>query len=142
MGTAEEKVFEILVASYREIDKIILTLSTGALGLSLVFLEKVFPTKIGIEYTYLKCSWILLVIAILSTVVGQFARAKHLDITFYYRLGELPRPNFGDYYERHFIDGDRWNTISGFFSVIGRSSFILGIIFTFIFAVSSYEAVR
>lgn len=59
-----------------EFDKGILTLSSGALGLSLVFLEKIAPSPAVETLPYLTLAWTFLILSVLS-VLASFRTSVH-----------------------------------------------------------------
>lgn len=79
-------------ANYESLDKSILTLSSGALALSLSFLKDLVPMTVSIWFPALITSWVLFVLAIsftlLSTYVSQSAHDRQLENLDAYRRGE------------------------------------------------------
>lgn len=77
-------------SSYEQFDKAILTLSTGGLGLSLVFIKDIIPLAEAVCISLLLTSWVLFVAAILSTlssfVLSQYATDKQLYYAEQYYL--------------------------------------------------------
>lgn len=81
-------------ASYQQFDKYVLTLSTGFLSLSVVFLKDIFPQAVLSDKGLLVTSWILfcasIVTTLISFLVSQFAYQRQLQITedYYVRKDE------------------------------------------------------
>jgi hypothetical protein len=59
-----------------QFDKTITTLSAGALGLSLVFLEKIAPNPSPKTIVYLNFAWIALVLSLVS-ILSSFLLSQH-----------------------------------------------------------------
>jgi len=63
-------------ASADQFDKAILTLAAGALGLSLVFLEKIAPNPSPKTINYLSISWTALVVSLIA-ILSSFILSQH-----------------------------------------------------------------
>jgi hypothetical protein len=84
-------------------DRLILTISSGALVLSITFINTII-TSHGIQYIkYLKWSWIFLVITIIVNLLSIWSALKSTD-TYIDRLNkwlptnEMPAPNGRSFY--------------------------------------------
>ena len=65
-----------LQSAYDQFDKAILTLSSGALGVSIAFIKDVVPLARASWKPLLVCSWVGFALAILSTVVSFLVSQK------------------------------------------------------------------
>ena len=78
--------------SYQQFDKAILTLSSGGLGVSIIFLRDILPIEQITNYCFLIGSWILFTISILSTLISfltsQYAYNKQLELIDAYFLNK------------------------------------------------------
>jgi len=59
--------------SYQQFDKAILTLSSGGLGVSIIFLRDILPLEQITNYCFLIGSWILFTISITCTLISFLA---------------------------------------------------------------------
>jgi len=70
--------------SYQQFDKAILTLSSGGLGVSIIFLRDILPLEQITNYYFLIGSWMLFTISILSTLISfltsQYAYSEQLRL--------------------------------------------------------------
>ena len=98
-------------------DNAILTLSSAALGLSLVFLKDILPINKIDCLSLLICSWVFFGLAIISVIVSYFtsqkAIEKQLIISYEYYI-EKKESAFEEEnpFARH---TERLNKLSGFF---------------------------
>lgn len=71
--------------AFQQLDKAILTIASGGLGLSIIFLKDIFTKTIIVHKWLLVGSWGLFVAAILSTLISfltsQFAYKRQLALT-------------------------------------------------------------
>lgn len=88
------KLYELYVDQTKSLDKAILTLAGGAIGLSIVFLDKLADPDDKSNWWILYCSWAFLVLSIVLTMLSHFTSAKailgqidHLD-THYKSISE------------------------------------------------------
>ena len=78
--------------SYQQFDKAILTLSSGGLGVSIIFLRDILPFEQITNYYFLIGSWILFTISITCTLVSfltsQYAYDEQLELINRYFLNK------------------------------------------------------
>lgn len=78
--------------SYQQFDKAILTLSSGGLGVSIIFLRDILPFEQITNYYFLIGSWILFTISITCTLVSfltsQYAYNEQLELINRYFLNK------------------------------------------------------
>ena len=78
--------------SYQQFDKAILTLSSGGLGVSIIFLRDILPLEQITNYCFLIGSWILFTISILCTLISfltsQYAYDEQLELINRYFLNK------------------------------------------------------
>ena len=78
--------------SYQQFDKAILTLSSGGLGVSIIFLRDILPLEQITNYYFLIGSWILFTISILCTLISfltsQYAYDEQLELINRYFLNK------------------------------------------------------
>lgn len=113
---------------YQQFDKAILTLSTGGLGVSIIFLRDILPFEQITNYWFLIGSWILFTISILSTLISfltsQYAYSVQLRLI-----------------EEYFLEKDsdaltkknRFAQITGGLNISAAVFFILAVISTIVF---------
>jgi len=113
---------------YQQFDKAILTLSSGGLGVSIVFLRDILPLEQITNYCFLIGSWILFTISILSTLIsfmtGQYAYSEQLKLIEAYFLNKdsdaLTKKN-------------RFAQITGGLNISAAVFFILAVVSTIVF---------
>jgi len=75
---------EANIKTAEQLDKSLLVLSSGAIGLSVTFMDKSWGLHDRIDSTFLKISWVFfgltIVMVILSFWFSNMAFAKHIDI--------------------------------------------------------------
>jgi hypothetical protein len=78
------------LSNSERLDNAILTLSTGALGLSLAFIKDIVPVKLAVHLWLIKMSWWLfgvsIVLTLLSFVTSQLGIKKQLEYAKEYYL--------------------------------------------------------
>jgi len=113
-------------------DNAILSLSTGALGISIVFIKDIVPIKTAQNILLLKISWWLFGLSIISTVVSFVAsqagiRTQLKFAEHYYLLKQeeyLKKKNFS-------------SLINDFLNYMSGAIFIVAVILTIIFVSSN-----
>ena len=113
-------------SSAEQFDKYILTLSTGALALSITFLKNIAPTPLTESIIFLVLSWSCLIICTLLTLVSfltsQKACSKQVEIL---EKNYLPDEELGNS-KNYMSDLTTWlNRLSIFFFIIGVSLFAI-----------------
>lgn len=114
--------------AFQQLDKAILTIASGGLGLSIVFLKDIF-TRSAIVHTWLLViSWALFVCAILSTLISfltsQFAYKQQLALT---------DKHFANVDESSVMDKSRSKRATEFLNVISVCVLVLAIVALVIF---------
>jgi hypothetical protein len=115
-------------ASYQQFDRYVLTLSTGFLSLSVVFLKDIFPQAILSDKGLLVTSWILFCASIVTTLISflasQFAYTRQLQIT-------------EDYYvrkdEKALQAKNNWARATSVMNIFSAAFFVLAVITTVLF---------
>ena len=114
--------------SCQQFDKAILTLSSGGLGVSIIFLRDILPLEQITNYYFLIGSWILFTISILSTLISfltsQYAYSKQLSLINAYFLNK--DSNAPD-------KKNRFSQITGKLNISAAVFFILAVICTIMF---------
>jgi len=115
-------------------DKWILTLSGGALGLSITFIEKIAQNPTPGALSWLKCSWGCLVIsllaALLSLVTSQSAiRENRKELDLAHSEKRAPSLSFPRWFT-NITNGLNWGSLS---------LFIFGVIFLCIFSFKNID---
>ena len=84
------EIFRCQLSNSQILDKSILSLSSAGLGLSLLFIKSVVPMETAIHLGLLHWSWIMFILAIMSTLVSfpisQKALDNQLEIDYKYRI--------------------------------------------------------
>lgn len=70
---------ELSVKSQEQYDKTVITLSTGALGLSFAFIKDIVNIKIANNLNFLTGSWICFTLSVLSVLLSFLASKYALD---------------------------------------------------------------
>lgn len=114
------------------VDKIILTLSTGALVLSITFLDKIGKPINCFSFFILILSWCVLMFSLLTNILSFiFAKInienKIQDLDEKY---EKHREDKKDFVEKNFV----WEKLTDFCNYFSLFSFLIGIIGFFIYA--------
>lgn len=111
---------ELLLNSYNTLDKHMFLLASGAILLSITFLEKITGNSI-LSYQYiLLTSWVLLIIGLISVLLSFFFSGKAC-----HRSIEILDNNYIGEKEN---GKNIWSNITGFFNLLSIFSIIAGII--------------
>ncbi len=73
---ARKRYEDLFVASHSEFDRVILTVSSGAFGVSLVYIEKIAPLKLASAKWILPLGWFALAIAVAFSLASYLVAAK------------------------------------------------------------------
>lgn len=118
-------------------DKYILTLSSGALGLSLAFIKFIKNINSGSEY-WLVAAWILFSLSTLSTLISfltsQAACRKQVDI--------LEASFFKEDQEEKIDVSNPHSTATGILNVASITLLILGFSVLIIFAIMNIKSIK
>jgi len=129
LSTERQALLNALLDQSRSLDKYILTLAGGALGLSLVFIKDIAPTPKAETIGVLVGSWvsfcISILITLLSFLLSQKAIFKQIGITEGLISGKL------DQNRKH---PNPFRTATGILNWISMVSFIVGVILLITFA--------
>ncbi len=114
--------------SYQQFDKAILTLSSGGLGVSIIFLRDILPFEQITDYSFLIASWVLFALSITCTLISflasQYAYDEQLELINIYFLNKdsdaLTKKN-------------RFAQITGGLNIFAAIFFILAVIGTIMF---------
>jgi len=115
----------------KQFDRAILTYSSGALMLSIIFMEKIASSPIQCK-CLLILSWIFFILAIISTIISfllsQKAHEEQIEILeeLYIQGREEPRPN-------------KFSSLTKYSNILSAIFFILAALFLVIF---SYKNIK
>jgi hypothetical protein len=118
-------------AAFDAFDKAILTLSAGALGLSLVFIKDVVPLATAIRLGLLFWSWALFGASILLTIVSfilshqAFEHQKKMAYKYYIEENEEA------------IHERSWALATRYVTYFAGGSFAAGLVLTLVFAIQN-----
>lgn len=117
-----------LIANSVNYDNAILTLSSGALGLSLAFMKNIVPIDKIIYLHFLIISWGLFGLAIISTIISFLVSQNGL---------ETQRLHSHKYYleknDAYFNKKNTWGTLTDCLNIFSGLCFIFAVIITIIF---------
>lgn len=145
---AKEKIWEALDRSHRDIDKMIISFSSGALALSLLLMDKLFDDPIAIDYYYLRFSWGAFVAAIVITFFGLVSSTRYLHINLFHIIFNTEAPKFKylkkfrELLYQQWTNLKFWESLTPWLNLFGRSAFVIGIVTTLIFATINLEKVQ
>ena len=123
-----DKLTEIEIKNTEAFDKSILALSTGSLGLSIAFLDKVVPYKESICLWLLIIAWVFLSATIILNLISHFIACgecqtlKKYSVQFYFK--------FDDYY-RDLLNNFKSKT--SLINIISACTYILSICIIVVF---------
>jgi hypothetical protein len=132
-----KQAWEDLQNSSDNFDKSVLTLSSGALGLSLSFIKDIVPLNHAMWLLLLYLSWSLfglcIVLTVLSYQFGIRAQKEHLrNLPDYYLQGDEKASK---------QKGRSWRAVEAF-SLLSAGLFTLGLICTVVFCIKNLEGSR
>jgi len=115
-------------ASSDEFDKAMLTLSSGALGLSLAFIKDIVPLKEAASIDWLYASWGCFILCIVVTVLS-------------FRFSMFALEQYEPFLQRYYLEQDKsarnhqsiWNRLVTGCAWAGFGVFLAGLIFTVLF---------
>jgi hypothetical protein len=123
-----------LLDSYRGFDKAILALSSGGLGLTVLFLQKVIMENTIKCRWQLILSWVLFVLTILCNLISFLLSVKATEF-------ELLRSH--EYYIERKDDSmskkNKWQRPLSILNIGTLFSFIAAVVFTFLFSISIFQ---
>jgi hypothetical protein len=111
-----------------ELDKAILTLSSGGLGFSLAFLKDIVPLAQTFFLPLLYCSWALFLAAIVFTVLSFGTHRRALDLQL-----SIADEYFLVQNEKAYDSPNKWAKLTSGLSVTSVATFILAIALTVLF---------
>src|SRR5260370_31644952 len=111
-----------------ELDKAILTLSSGGLGLSLAFLKDIVPLTQTSLLPLLYCSWGLFIVAIVFTVVSFGTHRRALDVQL-----SIADEYFLAENEKAYDTPNSWAKLTAGLSVMSVATFVLAIVLAVLF---------
>jgi len=107
-------------------DKTVLTLSGGALGITIAFINDIIGSDHVINSKYIFCSWILWTISMTAILLSFYtsvnAMRKAIEQVDKRETNNKPAG---------------WDTATGILNIIGGLSFIIGVVFAVIFTYSN-----
>lgn len=65
--------------SYQRADQMVIGGATGALLLSITFLEKIAPSPVVTRPPLLVCAWVVLLVCLSASLFGQYSSARAFD---------------------------------------------------------------
>ena len=117
---------------YRSFDKNILTLASGGLGLSIIFVQHVAPKPVCWSFPFLILTWVCLLLSILSTLISFLTSQE----AFEKRIADLDKqqssPEQGS--ESAMSPNDSWSSWTRRFNIASLVTFWLGVVFFTVFA--------
>lgn len=106
-----------------QFDKLIVTLSSGALALSLTFIKDISPTPIPCSKFLIFVSWILFTISLIATLLSHYTSHKDMD----FEIMKLDK-NYED--EREMYDPKNpFRTATILLNILSASMFLIGLCF-------------
>ena len=101
-----------ILSNIENYDKAILSLSVTMLGLSIAFIKNIVSLENVKELIILECSWLFLVLAVISTIIsfisGNKANEKHLDFAEDYYLNDN---------DKAFSKKSKWTTFTEYLNM-------------------------
>ncbi|KAB2878775.1 hypothetical protein F9K33_12045 [bacterium] len=127
--TERKLLIELESTAASTFDKAMLTLSAGAIGLSITFTEKIASNPICKEFLY--TSWCFLLVSLLA-ILSSFITSQHA-------LREQRDNLDGRYNEMDFKEKTTFAMVTNILNWLSISTFTIGIIFLIIFAIKNYK---
>ena len=129
-----KQAWQDIQTSTDQFDKSLLTLSSGALALSLAFIKDLVPLKSAVGISWLYASWISFVLCIVVTLFSfpMSVKALKLNLDYVHKY-------YIEKKEEYFDKQSRWSTAVTWCSILGGAFFLLGIICTMVFV---YKSIR
>lgn len=118
------QLINLLGKAEEAIDRSLLSLSGGALGISFAFISDIVNIKIAENKSYLFCSWVCWVVSIIATLVSMYLSPFALRKT-------IDQVDNGSINEQH--PGGTYDHMIKVLNALGIISFLGGIIFVIIF---------
>ena len=116
----------------RSFDKGILTLSSGALGLSIVFIERLAPHPVWWSKWFLAASWLLFAVAILLTLCSFLtSQVTHRSLI---AAWDATRLNQAD---PETTTRDRFDLLTRWLNLASALLFFLGVLALVVFAIAN-----
>jgi hypothetical protein len=109
-------------------DRAILSLSTGALGISLAFIKNIVPVSTVTHLGLLKGSWCLFGSAIILTVISFLVSQHAIKVQLLYA-----QAYYSDQKEEYRNKPNRYAGVTDYINYISGLCFVLAIIFTIVF---------
>ncbi len=112
-----KSVFENKIKSEDDYEKYITLISSGALGLSITFIEKIVPLKNATEKWILIAGWILLTITLFVSLLSHFYSRRYSEITIEDIDNDLNYDTIADNINRRnkYLEWFNFSTISTLF---------------------------
>jgi hypothetical protein len=129
-----KQAWQDIQTSTDQFDRSLLTLSSGALALSLAFIKDLVPLKSAVGIWWLYSSWISFVLCMIVTLFSFPLSVKALKINLDY-----VRKYYIEKKEEYFDKQSPWSKAVSWCSILGGTFFLLGIICTMVFV---YENIR
>jgi hypothetical protein len=132
----------------QSLDKMVITLAGGALGLSFTFIRQVVPEAKAETIGLLATSWVLLVIALLSTFlsvftsqVGMIKATEELDIIYGRKISQQRHQHIlksvCSFIGKSFNSTFGWRPLTQILNFVAIVLTIVGLIFLIIFGVQN-----
>jgi len=130
-----KSLFDAIRDSRQHLDKAILSLSAGALAISLTFVHEIAPHPIKSTLFYLFISWFLFIFSILSTLISfmtsEKACIKQIDIMEKDIVEEDHKARKG----KEKYPTNPWSNITRRINYLSMASFIMGLSFLVVFSI-------
>lgn len=118
--------YDALKESISDFDKNLLYITSGALGISFAFIEKIVPLCCAVHKEYLMASWAILAFTILLTLGGNYVSVIFIDASI--------RNYDSNATNRSYSQKEKlFNTIIHFINILSVITLIAGIALTVIF---------
>lgn len=129
-----KQAWQDIQTSTDQFDRSLLTLSSGALALSVAFIKDLVPLKSAVGLWWLYASWASFIVCIIVTLFSFPISVKALKINLDY-----VRKYYIEEKEEYFDRRSRWSKAVSWCTILGGAFFLLGIICTMVFV---YKNIR
>ncbi len=132
-----KQAWQDIQASTDQFDKSLLTLSSGALALSLAFIKDLVPFKAAVGVSWLYVSWMSFVVCIIVTLFSFQISVQALKLNL-----EHVRKYYIEKKDEYFAKQNLWSKAVSWCSVLGGGFFLLGIICTMVFVFKNFRRIN
>lgn len=132
-----KQAWQDIQTSTDQFDKSLLTLSSGALALSLAFIKDLVPLKFAEGIFWLYTSWICFVLCIVVTLFSFSISVQALKLNLDY-----VQKYYIEKKDEYFAKQNLWPKAVSWCSVLGGGFFLLGIICTMVFVFKNFRRIN